>query len=243
MRKTCPLCSLKHLGQARALLLEWKQGYPEHFDFALGHLAEASDELADDYPALAAVIRSHRKLLEENPEYKVPFATLCLTIRGQTGYDLNCFVNPEGPMQKFNRFLKTWLPVAALVLAFTAQAGLDVTAPVVDRPARADIVVLQNQTNAPLWLAQTNTELTITLTNDMERPQYLYATGAVSLAFSGLRPPQPFYLIVHGPDSLSFPVGTHFIGGATWQTNQANHFIVWQFGTNLFCNPITTSEN
>ncbi len=97
-------------------------------------------------------------------------------------------------------------------------------------------------TNAPAWIAQTNTALSITLTNDLERPQFLFATGAVSLAFSGLRPPQPIYLIVKGPSSVTFPAGTHFVGGASWQTNAANHFIVWQFGTNVFVNPTTTSE-
>jgi hypothetical protein len=99
------------------------------------------------------------------------------------------------------------------------------------------------KTNAPVWLAQTNYTAAITLTNDLERPQYLYATGAVSLAFAGLRQPQPIYLIVKGPSTLTFPSGTHFVGGASWQTNQANHFLVWQYGTNLFCNPITTSED
>jgi hypothetical protein len=98
-------------------------------------------------------------------------------------------------------------------------------------------------TNAPAWLASTNYTATVTLTNDLERPLYLYATGAVSLAFSGLRPPQPVYLIVKGPSTLTFQSGTHFVGGASWQTNQANHFIVWQTGTNIFVNPITTSED
>jgi hypothetical protein len=83
----------------------------------------------------------------------------------------------------------------------------------------------------------------VIVTNDLERPQYLYATGAVSVAFAGLREPLPMYLIIKGPSSVTFPAGTHFIGGASWQTNQANHFIVWQYGTNLFCNPVTTSEN
>lgn len=97
-------------------------------------------------------------------------------------------------------------------------------------------------TNAPAWIAQTNATLSITLTNNLERPQFLFATGAVSLAFSGLRPPQPIYLIVKGPSSVTFPAGAHFVGGASWQTNAANHFIVWQWNTNLFINPTTTSE-
>jgi len=98
-------------------------------------------------------------------------------------------------------------------------------------------------TNAPSWIAATNTATAITLTNNMERPLYVFATGAVTLAFAGLRPPQPVYLVLKGPDSVTFPSNTHFVGGASWQTNQANHFVVWQYGTNLFCNPVTTSED
>ncbi|MFZ4394148.1 MAG: hypothetical protein ACOYOU_00820 [Kiritimatiellia bacterium] len=98
-------------------------------------------------------------------------------------------------------------------------------------------------TNAPTWIAWTNSTLSVTVTNDLERPQYLYATGAVSVAFAGLRQPLPMYLIIKGASTVTFPAGTHFIGGASWQTNQANHFLVWMYGTNTFINPITTSEN
>lgn len=98
-------------------------------------------------------------------------------------------------------------------------------------------------TNAPVWIASTNSGSVITLTNHLERPQYVQATGAVSIAFAGLRPPQPMYLVVRGPDTLTFPPGTHFVGGASYQTNMANHFVIWMFGTNLFVNPCTTSED
>lgn len=105
-----------------------------------------------------------------------------------------------------------------------------------------DISGLLASPTPPVWIAQTNMLASITLTNIMERPQYLATTGAVALAFAGLRDPLPVYVIISGPDSVTFPAGTHFIGGASWQTNRANHFLVWQTGTNLFVNPITTSE-
>ncbi len=98
-------------------------------------------------------------------------------------------------------------------------------------------------TNAQAWIGTTNTAVTIAITNILERSQYLSATGAVVLAFAGLRPPLPMYLIIRGPDAVTFPVGTHFIGGASWQTNRANHFLIWQQSSNLFVNPITTSED
>ena len=39
--------------QALVLLGEANQGYPEHFFLAIGHLAEASDELVQKYPEQA----------------------------------------------------------------------------------------------------------------------------------------------------------------------------------------------
>jgi hypothetical protein len=98
-------------------------------------------------------------------------------------------------------------------------------------------------TNAPAWIAQTNNMASITLTNDLERPQYLSATGAISLAFANLRPPQPLYLVIRGPTSITFQAGVHIVGGGNLQTNMSNHFLVWQTGTNIFVNPITASEN
>lgn len=44
----CNLCVIKHLVQARVLLLESIKGYPLHLIYALGHLAEACDECEDD---------------------------------------------------------------------------------------------------------------------------------------------------------------------------------------------------
>lgn len=98
-------------------------------------------------------------------------------------------------------------------------------------------------TNAPEWIVYSNVTESVTLTNRSERPLYLYATGNVSVAFSGLRDPSPVYFVARGPSSLTFPAGTHFVGGGYWQTNMSNHFIVWRYGTNLFCNPVTTSED
>ena len=45
MRKLCIECARKHIGQASVLAGEVKKGYPEHKVLAVGHLAEAEDEL------------------------------------------------------------------------------------------------------------------------------------------------------------------------------------------------------
>jgi hypothetical protein len=65
MRPTCTYCARKHLAQALVLLQEAQQGYPEHVWFAIGHLAEASDELVQDFPDMANEIRLNRKNLEQ----------------------------------------------------------------------------------------------------------------------------------------------------------------------------------
>jgi hypothetical protein len=88
-RKFCPRCSIKHLGQARAitylsqarvLLKETQLGYPEHVWYALGHMAEASDEIVEWLPDEASLIRQERLKLEDTlrtgGKYEVPFADL-----------------------------------------------------------------------------------------------------------------------------------------------------------------------
>jgi hypothetical protein len=77
------------LAQARILLNETELGYPEHYWYALGHLAEAEDELVGAHPALAGVIRKHRKELELYPRYRVPFKELILKAANFGGYDLD----------------------------------------------------------------------------------------------------------------------------------------------------------
>jgi len=67
MRPTCPFCARKHIAQAIILLSESQQGYPAHFYLALGHLAEASDELVAEQPDRANIVRKVRKDLEEAP--------------------------------------------------------------------------------------------------------------------------------------------------------------------------------
>jgi hypothetical protein len=75
-RVPCPLCCLKHIGQARALMLEARKGYPNSFWFSLGHLAEAEDEILSTSKDLAALIREERKTLERNPGYQIDFDEL-----------------------------------------------------------------------------------------------------------------------------------------------------------------------
>ena len=66
-RKFCPACALKHVAQARALMLETRKGYPTHVAFAMGHLAEAEDELVDRMPDTLEAIRQERLKIQEHP--------------------------------------------------------------------------------------------------------------------------------------------------------------------------------
>lgn len=77
MRPSCLLCARKHLAQASILISEAAQGYPEHKWLALGHLAEAGDELIRDFPILAQRMRDERKKLEGAP-VGTPFDVLAL---------------------------------------------------------------------------------------------------------------------------------------------------------------------
>ena len=80
MRPTCTHCALKHLSQASILLSESYQGYPTHFFYTLGHMAEAGDELVKEYPKYAELVRAERKKLEDDPEYKPDFEYLIETV-------------------------------------------------------------------------------------------------------------------------------------------------------------------
>jgi len=65
MRKSCLNCVGKHLAQACILISESELGYPHHKYYAIGHLAEASDEAIQLWPDLAREIRAARKLYED----------------------------------------------------------------------------------------------------------------------------------------------------------------------------------
>ncbi len=82
MRPTCTYCARKHLAQAAILVGEARMGYPEHLWLAVGHMAEAAEELIGTYPDMANLIRMHRKQLEMPvttggvTTYAVPFMEL-----------------------------------------------------------------------------------------------------------------------------------------------------------------------
>lgn len=71
MRPSCLDCARKHLAQALILIHETEMGYPIHKWIAIGHLAEASDELLYDYPQMAHIIRAERLNYMENSNYKI----------------------------------------------------------------------------------------------------------------------------------------------------------------------------
>lgn len=66
MRPTCYNCARKHLAQADILMMEAAMGYPIHAWYAMGHMAEAADELVDECPAYANYIREERKMYEDS---------------------------------------------------------------------------------------------------------------------------------------------------------------------------------
>jgi hypothetical protein len=85
MRESCRECACKHIAQARVLLLEKSKGYPEHYWFAMGHLAEAEDELVEAFPEETALVRAERLKLQKNRDHAIPFADLINTICGEAG--------------------------------------------------------------------------------------------------------------------------------------------------------------
>jgi hypothetical protein len=92
------------------------------------------------------------------------------------------------------------------------------------------------------FTAYTDLTGSITLTNNLEAPISISGTGSISVAFSGLVAPYPLYFTASGFSSLTFPAGSYLVGGGMWQTNRVNHFIVWQYSTNLYVNPLMSTE-
>ncbi len=60
VRDQCTRCAIKHLAQARVLLSEARNGYPWHVWYAMGHMAEAEDEVIGIQPKDAWAIREER---------------------------------------------------------------------------------------------------------------------------------------------------------------------------------------
>jgi len=85
MRQSCRECACKHIAQARVLLLEKAKGYPEHYWFVMGHLAEAEDELVMDFPEETVLVRAERLKLQKDRNYEMPFAALINAICHATG--------------------------------------------------------------------------------------------------------------------------------------------------------------
>ena len=80
MRKSCIECAQKHISQAIILLSEARQGYPEHYFLAIGHLAEASDELVADYTTEANCLRDIRLAITDDRNYSPPLLEFILEL-------------------------------------------------------------------------------------------------------------------------------------------------------------------
>ncbi len=79
-REFCPRCAIKHLAQARALLKERDKGYPHHVWYAVGHMAEAEDEIVERMPEEALLIRKERMRLEKDLRACVDFEGLMYAV-------------------------------------------------------------------------------------------------------------------------------------------------------------------
>ena len=77
-RKACRDCFRKHVAQAQVLLNETMKGYPEHIWLAIGHLAEAEDEILADSLALATEAREMRVQVMKNPTTRPDLVSLIL---------------------------------------------------------------------------------------------------------------------------------------------------------------------
>ena len=71
MRKSCLDCVRKHIAQAGILSMEVLMGHPEHYWWAIGHLAEAEHEALDWFPQLAVLVRAERLEYMEDIRYTI----------------------------------------------------------------------------------------------------------------------------------------------------------------------------
>lgn len=77
MRKTCFECVIKHLGSAGVADMEFHMGYPQFKLWVIGNLEHASQEVYDEYPEFAMVIREHRlRWQDTDGDYRIPYEAL-----------------------------------------------------------------------------------------------------------------------------------------------------------------------
>ena len=163
MRKSCVCCSLKHLGQARALMKEVHKGYPEHWVFAMGHMAEAEDELEDFHPGLAAQVRAFRKQLELSPDFIVPWRPLVLDVMSATGYSINN--QKESVSMRVLNWIKSWAP--ALVLGATVATSSAFT---ISQPSTSTTIISGVLTQDVTSIVITSTVAVATLAQSLGIP-------------------------------------------------------------------------
>ena len=95
IRESCVLCVCKHIAksrcqliaarriaEARVLVIEARMSddYIKHYFYALGELSQAEDEMLKDHKRLSILIRTHRKRLEEDHSYDIPFGELIVKV-------------------------------------------------------------------------------------------------------------------------------------------------------------------
>jgi hypothetical protein len=93
VRDPCTRCAIKHLSQARILMNESRLGYPHHVWYAMGHMAEAEDELVGLQPEDAIAIREARILIQnslDGGDLFVPDFKMLMTCVGKGGLLPEC---------------------------------------------------------------------------------------------------------------------------------------------------------
>lgn len=116
-----------------------------------------------------------------------------------------------------------------------ANAHADIRAAISNKADKADAVMYQS-------LQSVSAAGAATVDLGGSRPTLVTLTSNATLGVTGLYPYYPAYLMVQGDYSWGFSNATYWVGGAWYQTNRANHYVVWTVGTNLYVNPVTTSE-
>lgn len=77
MRESCLDCARKHLAQADILMMECATGdYPTHKWYAVGHMAEAADELLMGYKSIADRIRDERLKYMDDSTYNIDIGAI-----------------------------------------------------------------------------------------------------------------------------------------------------------------------
>ena len=99
------------------LVHESKQGYPIHKWYAVGHLAEASDELLAEYPDAAAAVRSERLKYMKDENYRIDYAKLIESVSALVPTESCCTESKKEELQVIR------LPICSICSHYDVNTG------------------------------------------------------------------------------------------------------------------------